>query len=472
MEEQNGRGKPHVAIFPCVGVGHFVPTSQFAKQLCVFNGFSATVITSNWMRAAKQVTYADYLASSCLDIRFTELPDVDFHDEEDYNMKIETRISKYMEKAAPHVGDILHSLLNSSSPISAFVTDFFCTATFDVAAKLGIPTYVFLTASARFLSVMLRLHKFGLEHPVSFKDDEEYRIDVPGVLPFPARDLPEPAKDRSDEAFHWCVHHFSRLPQAAGFLINTFDDMEKETLEALKEGKVLNTPALPPIYSIGPIISERHETHECLEWLDQQPASTVVYVSFGSGGFLSREQIAEVAHGLETSGHRFLWVVRGEHKFITFNPKQDTNVSGLLPDGFVSRTRDRGLVVLNWAPQVAILSHPSIGGFLSHSGWNSTLEGISYGVPMISWPLFAEQKLNRFMLVNHDKVAIDVKIERDGFVPRVEVERVVRALMEGEEGIKARENMRVLKEKAKLALMEGGSSYKSMAMAAARFVEK
>ncbi|GLJ41928.1 hypothetical protein SUGI_0868160 [Cryptomeria japonica] len=472
MEVQSNSRKPHVAIFPCVGVGHFVPIAQFAKRLCLNHGFSATVITSKWMQPDKQVTYAHYLASSGLDIHFTELPDVDFHDEHDQHMKIETRISKYMEKAAPHVGDILHSLLSSSLPISAFVTDFFCSATFDVAAKLSIPTYLFFTSGARMLSLLLSFPKLALEQDVSFKDEEEYPINVPGVPLFSARDLPEPIKDRSDQAFHCFVHHCSRLPEAAGILINTFEDLEKEALEALEEGKVLSSSRVPSIYSIGPVISESHETHECLEWLDRQPPSTVVYVSFGSGGFLSREQNAEVAHGLETSGRRFLWVVRGENKFLTFNPNQDTNLSELLPNGFLSRTRDRGLVVPNWAPQVAILSHPSIGGFLSHSGWNSTLESISNGVPMICWPLFAEQKFNRIMLVNHDKVAIDVKMERDVFVPRAEVERVVRALMEGEEGIKARENVRVVKEKAKLALMEGGSSYKSMAMAAACFAQK
>ncbi|GLJ41942.1 hypothetical protein SUGI_0868350 [Cryptomeria japonica] len=140
-------------------------------------------------------------------------------------------------------------------------------------------------------------------------------------------------------------------------------------------------------------------------------------------------------------------------------------------DGFLSRTKDRGLVVVNWAPQIAVLSHPSVGGILSHSGWNSTLEIISNGVPMTSWPLFAEQKLNRLMLINQFKVAIDIKMEKDGFVPGPEVERVVRALMEEEE-IKARDNMRVLKEKAELSLMEGGSSYNFMAIASARFVQK
>ncbi|GLJ41941.1 hypothetical protein SUGI_0868340 [Cryptomeria japonica] len=301
MEVQcNGR-KPHVAIFPCVGVGHFVPISQFAKRLCVNHGFSATIITSTWMRAAKQVTYAHYLASSGLDIHFTELPDVDFHGEEDHDMKIETRISKYMEKAAPHVGDILHSLLNSSSPISAFVTDFLCTSTFDFAAKLGIPTYVFFTSNARMLSVMLHLPKLTSEHDISFKDVEEFCVEIPGVPVFSARDLPEPMKDRSDPSFHWFVHHSNRLPEATGFLINTFEELEADALKALREGK-----SMPSSYAIGPVISESHETHECLNWLNQQPPSSVVFVSFGSGAFMLRKQIAELAHGLESSGHRFL----------------------------------------------------------------------------------------------------------------------------------------------------------------------
>lgn len=165
MEMQNGCGKPHIAIFPCVGAGHFVPAVEFAKRLCVYHGFTVTVITSNWMRPVQQVAYTHHLASSGNDIRFTELPDLDFRDEEDELMKIEARISKYMEKAAPQVGNILESLLNSSKPISAFVTDLFCTATFDVAANLSIPTFVFFTCSARILSIMLRFPKLSSEHP-------------------------------------------------------------------------------------------------------------------------------------------------------------------------------------------------------------------------------------------------------------------------------------------------------------------
>uniref|UniRef100_A0A0C9RSM9 Glycosyltransferase n=1 Tax=Wollemia nobilis TaxID=56998 RepID=A0A0C9RSM9_9CONI len=415
MELQSHSPQRHIALFPCVGFGHFIPAAEFAKRLCALHGFRVTIITIKWMRIPKQDAYVHRLASSGLDIRFAELPDVPFPEDQDDSMKIETRISKFMNKAKPYVGDVLQSLLNSSLPISAFVTDFFCTSMFDVAGELGIPTYIFFTNNATVLSLMFLLPKLASEIQVSFKD-VDFAVEVPGLLPILSRDLPTPLQDRSDDAFYWFVHHSSRFHEAAGILINTFAELEEDVVNALREGKVLSSSAaaMPSIYPVGPLISsksDRPDDSECLKWLDQQPPSSVLFVSFGSGATLSVEQIAELALGLEASGHRFLWVVRGPHKYITFAPKEETSVSHLLPEGFESRTKDRGLVVPFWAPQIPVLSHPSTGGFFSHSGWNSTLESISHGVPIISWPFFAEQRLNRFLLVNQYKVAIEAKTE-------------------------------------------------------------
>ncbi|GLJ12317.1 hypothetical protein SUGI_0188530 [Cryptomeria japonica] len=192
------------------------------------------------MHSTKQVTYTHHLASSTIDIRFTELPDVDFHNEDDELMRIEAHILKYMEKG-------------------------------HTTAELSIPTYVFFTCIVCFLFILLRFPKFSLENVMSFKYKEEYPINVPGVTTFSTRDLLDPSKDKSDEGFQLCLFFCSRLSEVVGFLINSFDDLEWESLEALRE--------------------------------DQQPPSTIVYLSFGSGGFLLREQIAEVEHGLETSGH-------------------------------------------------------------------------------------------------------------------------------------------------------------------------
>ena len=141
-------------------------------------------------------------------------------------------------------------------------------------------------------------------------------------------------------------------------------------------------------------------------------------------------------------------------------------MSQLLPEGFEIRNKDRGLIVALWAPQIPVLSHPSTVGLISHCCWNSTLESISHGVPIISWPLFAEQRMNRLLLLNEFKVAIAVEMESDdNLVRRGEVERAVKELMEGESGMRVRARVKEMKEKGVSALKEGGSSYKAMAAA-------
>jgi hydroquinone glucosyltransferase len=315
---------------------------------------------------------------------------------------------------------------------------------------------------------MLSIPKLLSNTQVSFKD-ADFSIEAPGVLPIPCRDLPDPTQDRSDEEFYWFMHHLSRLWEVTGILINTFEELETEAMKALVGGKIINPTdfdRMPGFYLVGPVISSSPLEYNdgganCLSWLDNQPPSSVLFVSFGSGTALPKEQVTELAVGLEASGHRFLWVLRSPSS--GFLSVEETEISELLPEGFESRTQDRGLVVPSWAPQIPVLSHPSTGGFISHCGWNSTLESISHGVPIICWPLFAEQKMNRFLLVNEFKVAIEVKMEGDGFVKREEVERAVRELMEGESCTRVRERGTELKEKAVTALEEGGSSYKGMA---------
>jgi len=201
---------------------------------------------------------------------------------------------------------------------------------------------------------------------------------------------------------------------------------------------------------------------EMLSSVEFQPPSSVLFVSFGSGGVLPKTQVTELALGLEASRHRFLWVLRST-PLRSFKSGEKAEPLELLPEGFEIRTRDQGLVVPSWAPQIPVLSHPSTGGFLCHCGWNSTLESISHGVPMIAWPLFAEQRMNKFLLVNEFQVAIEAKMESDGFVRREEVERAVRELMEGEGGKSIRARAKELKEAANTALQGGGSSYTAMA---------
>jgi len=197
-----------------------------------------------------------------------------------------------------------------------------------------------------------------------------------------------------------------------------------------------------------------------LRWLDKQECNSVLYVSFGSGGTLCEEQIKELAWGLELSGQKFLWVLRPPNKFgiiADFGARNEDPLE-FLPEGFLQRTVGQGLVVPYWASQVQILGHGAIGGFLCHCGWNSTLEGVVHGIPLITWPLFAEQKMNAVLLTDDLKVALRAKVNENGIVEREEIRGMIRKLMVEEEGKEIRQRMRNLKDVANDALKDDGSS--------------
>ncbi|KAI5411405.1 hypothetical protein KIW84_056477 [Lathyrus oleraceus] len=216
------------------------------------------------------------------------------------------------------------------------------------------------------------------------------------------------------------------------------------------------------------LTNEATGRENCLSWLDKQPSRSVVYLCFGSRGSFSVAQLKEIAEGLERSGHRFLWVVKRpiqEHlgKNQVHGTAGEFELSSVLPSGFIERTKERGLVVRSWAPQVEVLSRESVGGFVSHCGWNSVLEGVVAGVPMIAWPLYAEQHVNRNVMVEIMKVAVAVEQGRgDGFVSGEEVEKKVRELMQSERGTEIRETILKFKEMASDALGEFGSSTKAL----------
>ncbi|XP_057526158.1 UDP-glycosyltransferase 13-like [Amaranthus tricolor] len=160
---------------------------------------------------------------------------------------------------------------------------------------------------------------------------------------------------------------------------------------------------IPKLYCIGPLIANRGDNSggirdECLSWLDSQPSRSVVYLSFGSRGVFSKEQLQEIADGLEKSNVRFLWVVRtpaSEEKEDNFLVPNEPNLDVILPKGFIDRTIDRGFVAKLWVSQIEVLNHDCIGGFVSHCGWNSILEALNAGVPLVAWPLYAEQRFNK-----------------------------------------------------------------------------
>ncbi|XP_052171760.1 hydroquinone glucosyltransferase-like [Diospyros lotus] len=210
---------------------------------------------------------------------------------------------------------------------------------------------------------------------------------------------------------------------------------------------------------------------ECLNWNDNQPTGSVLFVSFGSGGRLSHEQITELALGLEFSEQRFLWVAGPVDNLAGggyFTVETQSQPLSFLPEGFVERTKCRSQVILTWAPQIQVLIHESTSGVLTHCGWNSIIENILHGNGMsfVAYPLFAEQNMNAALVTDDMKVALRPESgEEDGVVGWEEIARVVKRVMVGEEPKAFRRRMRELK-----SLSEDGDSTKALCEVADNWV--
>lgn len=186
----------------------------------------------------------------------------------------------------------------------------------------------------------------------------------------------------------------------------------------------------------------------CIEWLDSKQPRSVIYVSFGSLAGLGEHQMGQVALGLKGTNRNFLWVVR------------ESEVTKL-PENFIQETKEIGLVV-HWSPQLQVLAHKSVGCFLTHCGWNSTVEALSLGVPMVAMPMWTDQPTNAKYVADVWGVGVRVRKDENGIVRKEEIERCVSEVMEGERGEEIRRNCEKWKNLAKLAVDEGGSSDKNI----------
>jgi hypothetical protein len=263
----------------------------------------------------------------------------------------------------------------------------------------------------------------------SFRELGDTTLDIHGVPPLPASHLfAEMLEDPASEIYKVTMNMMCRNTVADGILVNTFDSLEERAVGALKDLPILlpggRECRMPPVYCVGPLVAsgaggaEAEGKHECLAWLDTQPERSVVFLCFGSIGAAthSKEQLGEIAAGLERSGHRFLWAVRAPLCAGPGRPSEP-DVDALLPDGFLERTKGRGLVLKHWAPQVQVLHHKATGAFVTHCGWNSVLEGIAAGVPMLCWPMYAEQKMNKVFMVEEAGVGVEINLPQTVVVP-------------------------------------------------------
>nr|BAP90368.1 UDP-glycose: glycosyltransferase UGT72AC1 [Fagopyrum esculentum] len=459
--------RPHIFMLPSPGMGHFIPLIELAKILASHHRVSATILvptTGSGHLTPAQKPFLDSLPNG---INYLLLPPVELDDVVD-DARFEVRVLLLMSRSIPFVRDAM-----AGCRISAFVADPFGIDAFEIAKEFGIPSYLYFPASAT--SLVFFLHLPDLDGSVFGEfGDLPSPVLLPGCAPLHGKDLLDSVQDRKNEAYQWILHLSKKarvLPD--GIMLNSFAMLEPGPIRALLQEKL---PGPTAIYPIGPVIQsgsvkevDRVEREECLTWLDDQPDGSVLFISFGSGGTLSYDQHTELALGLEKCDYiRFIWVIRipncKSSNRPLLSPKCDHNPLEFLPRGFVERTKARGMVMNWWAPQIDILSHRSTGGFLTHCGWNSTLEAIVHGVPLIGWPLYAEQKMNAMML--HETLEIALMPQADpvsGLTDNEEIARVVKDLMEGEDGKRVRHRIKDLSEATKKFNSEDGDSTKLLA---------
>uniref|UniRef100_A0A1D1XL26 Anthocyanidin 5,3-O-glucosyltransferase n=1 Tax=Anthurium amnicola TaxID=1678845 RepID=A0A1D1XL26_9ARAE len=460
MAEARGSERT-IVLYPSPGMGHLVSMVELAKVF-LSRGFSVrVVIVDPPYNTGSTAAFVSRVSAAHPSISFHRLPQVSLSHVHTTNHE-----ALAMELVRLSNPDLLPHL-QSTSPL-ALVLDVFCLFTLDVARELRLPAYLFYTSGASCLAAFLHFPSLHDTTTRSFKDMGDSPIDFPGIPKIPANHVPVPVLDRGEVAYHGFLHISRCLTQPEGTIINTFEELEPEAVEAIRGGLcVPQGTRTPPIYCIGPLItSEDRESMdgrraECLEWLDSQPRASVVFLCFGSLGRFSAHQLKEIATGLEKSGQRFLWVVRSppsDDPSRRFEKPPEPDLDSLLSEGFLERTGERGMVVKSWAPQASVLAHESVGGFVTHLGWNSVLEAICAGVPMVGWPLYAEQRMNKVFLVDGlDLAGVMEGYDKD-LVAAAEVEARIRWLMESEGGQGLRARTSAAKATAVAALGAGGSS--------------
>ncbi|MFS7903318.1 putative UDP-glucuronosyl/UDP-glucosyltransferase [Helianthus anomalus] len=316
-----------------------------------------------------------------------------------------------------------------------------------VAGDLGLSAILLRGSSAAFFpafNIIPQLHQDGNFPP----PDSLLQEIVPGLYPFRYKDLPFVGRpiDQTLEL----VNMLTPKTTLSAFIWNTIEFLEESALTQIRnEYKV-------PVFTIGPLhkivttcsTSFLEEDTSCISWLDKQAPKSVVYVSLGSLANLDEKVAIEVAWGLVNSNQPFLWVVRPGSvrgfEWIEF-----------LPEGLADEMKGRGLIV-KWAPQKSVLAHNAVGGFWSHCGWNSTLESVSEGVPMLCQPFDVDQLLNARYLTDVWKMGFEVVVERG------EIEGAIKRLLVGKEGEEMRQRAMQMQEKVKVAVSDGGSSHNSL----------
>ncbi|EFJ19866.1 hypothetical protein SELMODRAFT_152941 [Selaginella moellendorffii] len=421
-------GRRHLVVLPLSAYGHTIPALLLADRLLNL-GYEITYICPEYRM--KQLLQQSKARGCSQEIRFKTLKrtnpvagksELSVHD----TIQILASVILDYHENSKELKEIMEELfICGGTPPSCIICDAVVSLwAQDVANEFKIPWILFFASPALALTLIPGMENSGLSlvHP-----DENC----------------VPRDDLGSDAFEFFLESCLKIHDAVGVMCNTMVELEADACKALEENRLIN-PNNVPFAAIGPLLprscleeSESDQTFEeneafegaekkdaCLKWLDQQTEASVVYISLGSLGEASAEQVKEFAFGLEASRKGFLWVLPGD------------GVESL-PDGFLETAtgiavNNRGFVLRTWAPQLQVLKHRATGGFLTHCGWNSTLESMSHGVPMITMPFFTEQGGNAKMIVEYFKIGVRLPKDESGVITRHTIEVAVREVIEND----------------------------------------
>ncbi|XP_044498093.1 UDP-glycosyltransferase 92A1-like [Mangifera indica] len=466
----------HILMVPMMAHGHLIPFLALATQIQQRTGFTVTIANTplniNYLKSTISTNSNKKLLLAELPYSSSDHglpPNIESTENLPFDL-IGTFFSSSKSLSTP-----VHRLLidikeKDGKPPLCLITDVFFGWAVDVARRAGTINVTFTTCGGygtlAYLSLWLNL-------PHRKTDSEEFHI--PG---FPERCRLHTTQlhrflrmaDGSDEWSRFMQPQLSGSLGSHGMLCNTAEEIEPQAVEWLRNytklpvwtiGPLLPQPLLEKSSPSGSTVYKQHSgktpgvsSERCVEWLDLQDPQSVLYISFGSQNTISPSQMMELAGGLEKSKIHFIWVIRPP---TGFDLKGEFKAEWL-PEGFEDRmTKTKhGLLVKDWAPQLEILSHKSTGAFLSHCGWNSVTESLSQGVPIIGWPIAAEQSFNSKMLV--EEMGVSVELTRGSLsIEGKEVKKVIQLVFSKTgKGEEMRRNASKIKEQIRASVMEEG----------------
>ncbi|XP_042026245.1 7-deoxyloganetin glucosyltransferase-like [Salvia splendens] len=464
--------KPHVVMVPYPAQGHVTPMMRLAKLLHS-RGFHVTFVNTEFNHRRLILSKGPDSVRGLPDFRFETIPDgMPVQSDEGATQDIPflcyytrmTCLAPFKRLLAR-----LDSEDGATPPVSCVISDGVMSFGIRAAQEMGFPDVQFWTASA--CSFIGYLHYRELIKRGIFPLNEDYLSDgtletpvdwVPGMPNIRLKDLPSffQTTDPNDIMFDFLGEEAQSCLKASAIIFNTFQELEKEALEALiSKFNYTNFYTIGPLPLLGKHVKDGEAKSlnsslwkpdsKVFDWLDRQKPGSVIYVNYGSITTMTGQNFQDFALGLADSKQPFLWVVRPD-----VVKGEEGESSGELPREFLEAVEDRGVMV-TWCAQDEVLAHNAVGAFLTHCGWNSNLESISCGVPVICWPFFADQQTN----CHYSCEKWGIGMEIDHRVRRDDVAHVVREMMVGEKGKKMRLKVREWKKIAQDVTQVGGESY-------------